>query len=198
VAALPKPGALLLVKVGVQPLDEIRDLGTHHRQDVRAAGCGERVWRPSGHEDVAARLHSGPRAIDRHREVALQADERLLTRMVDVRRRLITVVGIQPPVPDHEVRGHQKRIVAAGSGSRVKDPRPVTKPNQHGRVTPVTRQERTFGLVRTLRELASFESRTGRPETSQTCEVQPSVGCEIRPPTELSMVYMGRRVPGRA
>jgi hypothetical protein len=36
-----------------------------------------------------------------------------------------------------------------------------------------------------------FESRTGRGETSQECEVQPSLGCEIGPPTEPIMVYTG-------
>jgi hypothetical protein len=66
----------LLVKVSMEPVDQFRDLWTHNRQDVRAARRGN-VLAPPGDDDEAARRHSSPRAFDRHRKVALEADERL-------------------------------------------------------------------------------------------------------------------------
>jgi hypothetical protein len=77
---------------------------------------------------------------------------------------------------------HERRQVAESSANvRLDGDRMTADPTT---VTPVMRPGTYIWTRTNLRELASFESRTGRAETSHNCEVQPSAGCDIPPPTE--------------
>jgi hypothetical protein len=67
---------------------------------VRAAKvCGEPRC-----TTTASRSDALPDAVYEDLELAVEADERFLACMMDVERRLIPVVRVEPPVSDHEVR----------------------------------------------------------------------------------------------
>lgn len=86
-------------------VDEFRDLGTHHGEDMRASPSGEGVNGSTRNHDGRPRGNLVAYPIDFNLEMAVEADERFLAAVMHMEWSLIALARIQPPVPDNEI-GH--------------------------------------------------------------------------------------------
>jgi hypothetical protein len=62
------------------------------------------VWRAARHDEEPARSDVLPCTVLEDLELAVEADEGFLARVMDMEWRLIPVIPVEPPVSDHEVR----------------------------------------------------------------------------------------------
>ena len=86
-------------------VDQLRDLGTHHGEDMRSSRRGEGVNGSTRNHEERSGIDFASQPIDLDLELALEADERFLAAVMDMERSLIGLARVEPPAPDHEV-GH--------------------------------------------------------------------------------------------
>jgi hypothetical protein len=102
----------------VKLVDQLRDLGTHHGEDMRSSRRGEGVNGSTRNHDERSGIDFLSQPIDLDLELAIEADERFLTAVMHMERSLIAFARVEPPVPDNEV-GHRDRILATRDEANI-------------------------------------------------------------------------------
>jgi len=88
----------------VESVDQLGDLRVHHGEDMRAAARREGVLGAALHDEELTRSDALPDTVHEDLELAVETDEGFLACMMDMERRLIPIVRVEPPLSDHEIR----------------------------------------------------------------------------------------------